>query len=129
MAPQRTVRQVERSLRILVVEDDYLVAEDLAQALTAAGVEVVGPVPSVEQAMRLIAEHGPRLDAAVLDVNLGRHTVFPVADRLTTEGVPFVFATGYDARIIPVSYRDIPRCEKPIAVEQLLQRVGSLLEG
>lgn len=108
-------RQTEelRGKRILVVEDDYIIAIDLALTLEECGAEVIGPAGSVADACELIASEG-RLDGAVLDINLGRERAFPIADELRARGVPFVFATGYDAWIIPDVYREVPRSEKPV---------------
>ena len=99
--------------RILVVEDEYLVAADLARSLQRHGAEVVGPAPNVQRAMALI-ERGGRIDGAVLDISLGGEMVYPVADALERANVPFVFATGYDAQSAPGWYAYAPRCEKPI---------------
>lgn len=102
-----------RGLRVFVAEDEYLVADDLRRELEAAGADVVGPAPSVDAALRLLAT-GPAIDVAILDVNLGGETVLPVADALRTRAVRMVFATGYDAWAMPPEYGDEPRCEKPI---------------
>jgi PAS domain S-box-containing protein len=83
-----------RGLRVLVAEDEALIATDAAEALRSLGCEVVGPAGTVEQAMAL-AEAAGRLDAAVLDVNLGGQPSFPLATLLAGLGVPVVFATGY----------------------------------
>ena len=69
-----------------------------------------------------------RLDAAVLDVNLRDQKVFPVADALSKAGVPFIFATGYDAHIIPDTYAEVPRSEKPVDVMQLARLLGRVIE-
>jgi CheY-like chemotaxis protein len=106
--------------RILVVEDEYMIASDLAQSLTDLGVAVVGPAGSVADAVALVAGD-PALDAAVLDVNLGTEKVFPVADALQARGVPFVFATGYDDRVLPPRYVDTPRFLKPVDTRVLAQ--------
>jgi CheY-like chemotaxis protein len=98
--------------RVLVVEDEYFIADDMARALERLGAEVVGPVPSREQALALIAAGG-RLDAAVLDLNLRGESVLPVADTLAERGVPFVFATGYDRAFIPAAFDRVRLCEKP----------------
>jgi CheY-like chemotaxis protein len=86
-----------RDKRVLVVEDEALVALLIEDGLLDQEAKVVGPASSVEQALRLIdgvmAEGG--LSAAVLDVNLNGEAVLPVADRLAALGVPFLFATGY----------------------------------
>jgi len=110
--------------RILVVEDEFFIADDLERELAAVGAEIVGPAATIDRAAALVDAGG--LDAAVLDVNLRGSTVYPIADRLTAAGVPFIFATGYDAGVIPAAYRHIPRCEKPVSpqlVAEALRRV------
>lgn len=81
--------------RVLIVEDEPLVALDVEETLRGLGCEVVGPTATLGEALRLLEEEAPRLDAAVLDVNLGGHAAFPVADALVRRGVPVLFATGY----------------------------------
>jgi ActR/RegA family two-component response regulator len=105
------------SKRVLVVEDDYLVAMDIARALERAGAEVIGPAPGVEAALDVLQRTVP--DGAILDINLGGEMAFPVADALAALGVPFIFATGYDAQVIPVRFTHVKRCEKPMASEQI----------
>lgn len=107
--------------RFLVVEDEYLIAADLAAFLEAQGIEVVGPAASVNEALALLESDGDRLDGAVLDINLQDDRVYPVADVLRSRGVPFVFTTGYDACAIPKSYADIPRCDKPVDEQRLIR--------
>lgn len=102
-----------RGRRLLVVEDEYIIAADLARTLEERGIDVVGPVGSVEEALELV-ETGDRLDGAILDVNLGGEKVYRVADALIARAVPFVFATGYDAFMTPQAYAGVPRCEKPV---------------
>ena len=104
-----------RNRRILVVEDEYLLAQDLARELEDLGAEVLGPVPSVEEALALLDAEAPP-DAAILDVNLGGEMVFPVAEALRERGVPFLFATGYDLWSLPQAYADVPCFEKPFDV-------------
>jgi CheY-like chemotaxis protein len=99
--------------RVLVVEDEYLLAKRMADQLATLGVETVGPASSLERALDLV-EHGGRLDGAVLDITVRGGTVFPVAEALRACGVPFVFATGYDERAIPDRYSDIASCQKPV---------------
>jgi CheY-like chemotaxis protein len=113
--------------RVLLVEDEYLIAETMEEWLRMAGAEVIGPVPSVAHALALIEGAAPRLDGAVLDVSLGRgETARPIADRLNELGVPFVFATG-DLRIIDDRvHRERPRLEKPIRRLQLLATLEAL---
>ncbi len=80
---------------MLVVEDEYVIADDIARTLGWLGAEVVGPVPDRDEALALLSS-GKRIDLAVLDINLHVEVVHPVADALQDRGVPFVFATGYD---------------------------------
>ena len=98
--------------RILVVEDDYFIAKSLVRDLRAIGAEVVGPAPSVTEALELVGA-GP-LDGAVLDINLRGEMAYPVADALVERRVPFVLSTGYSADALPTRYASVPRCEKPI---------------
>lgn len=114
------------SLRILVVEDEFFLAEDLARVLAGVGATVVGPAPRVADALHLI-ENEERLDAAILDVNLGGETVFPVAAKLESRGVPFVFATGYNERDLPARYAQITRLEKGLEDRQLVPEIVRLL--
>jgi CheY-like chemotaxis protein len=113
-----------RDLRVLVVEDDYMIATDLMEQLQDAGAEVIGPVASVKAAL-LVIESGEHLDGALLDVNLKGERVYPVADALIAKGVPFIFSTGYDERLVPADYRDIPRCEKPVDTAVLTHTLGA----
>jgi ActR/RegA family two-component response regulator len=108
-----------RGRRLLVVEDEYLIAAALERALEDRGAEVVGPAGSVEGALRLVEAEGDRLDGAVLDINLRDERVYPVADALAARGVPFVFLTGYDAQVIPDTYAGVPRSEKPVSTALL----------
>jgi CheY-like chemotaxis protein len=107
--------------QILVVEDEYLLAQDIAAALRRRGAAVLGPVATIQAAADLIARQ--RIDAAVLDVNLQGDLVYPVADALTERNVPYVFATGYDRAALPSRYSHIPLLQKPIEAT----RIASLL--
>jgi len=106
--------------RLLVVEDEFYLAEDLAKDLTARGATVIGPVPSVNDALDLI-EDTEHIDGAVLYLNLQGEQAYPVADALIERGVPFVFTTGYDASAIPSRYASVPRCEKPVDPKRVAQ--------
>jgi CheY-like chemotaxis protein len=98
--------------RVLVVEDEFFIADDLAHALHGLGAEVIGPVPGKQDALNLIATNG-RIDFAVLDLNLHGDTSYAVGDALAERGVPFVLATGYAREILPSRFRDRPYWEKP----------------
>jgi DNA-binding response OmpR family regulator len=114
--------------RILVVEDEYLIAMDVKDWLMAAGATVAGPVPSVDQALDLIKDEV--LTAAVLDVNLGHgDTVYAVAAELGALGVPYLFATG-DVRVSDANgYRDRPRLTKPYLEAELVRAMTELISG
>lgn len=115
-------------MRILVVEDEYLLADDLRDALTEAGAEVLGPVPSIDDAQALIVSE-PEIDAAVLDINLRGEMVFPVADALRARGVPFTFATGYDEWALPERFAGAPRVEKPLKGAKIMALLGPMLQA
>ena len=118
-------RQLE-GCRILVVEDEYLIADDLRLALIDAGADVLGPVPTVTAAQSVLAAES-RIDAALLDINLGGTMVFDLADALEARSVPFVFATGYDELAIPERFSAVPRLEKPVKARNVLATLGPLL--
>ena len=107
------------NLRLLLVEDDYFIATEFVDALEGKDVEVVGPYPSLAEALAALAAES-ELDAAVLDVNLQGEMAFPLADALTERGIRFVFVTGYDDTVIPQRFAHITRCEKPADPETVL---------
>ena len=112
--------------RILVVEDEYLIADDLAAELRRHGAEVVGPVASLPQAMDLAADPAP-IDVAILDINLREKQAYPLIDRLRARQVQVLIASGYDALAISERYRALPRCEKPASPQRVRQAVAELL--
>lgn len=112
------VNDLFKGRRVLVVEDDYLIATDMTFALEDRGAQVLGPAATVRDALDLIEHAGP-IDGAVVDVNLHGEWAFPIAHALNSLHVPFVFATGYDEDVIPESFRNVPRCEKPIDFGQI----------
>lgn len=113
--------------RVLVVEDEMLLALDLEEGLRDAGCEVVGPAGSLRSALRL-AENSD-IDAAILDVNLAGERVFPVALVLSERGIPFVFATAYASsdELYPQEVRDVPRLSKPYTVGQAVATLDSII--
>jgi DNA-binding response OmpR family regulator len=104
--------------RVLVVEDEMLLALDLEEGLREAGCEVVGPAGNLRMALALARSE--ILDAAILDVNLAGETVFPVAQILADSDVPFVFATAYAGadELYPVDVERAPRLSKPYTISQ-----------
>ena len=110
--------------RVLVAEDEYLLASKMVGALAKLGVETLGPVGTVRRALDLV-EHGGHLDGAVLDVKLRDGVVYPVAEALRARGVPFVFTTGYSEHAIPDRYKDVARYEKPFDPAQVVRALFS----
>ena len=100
-------------LRVLVVEDEALVAMLLEDMLADHGCVVAGAASRIGQALDLLADPSVVFDAAILDVNLGGEPIFPVAEALAARGFPFVFATGYGAGGLPESWRNRPTLQKP----------------
>jgi len=108
--------------RILVVEDQYAIALDLCESLDRQGASVIGPAPSVEDALNLLETTSPP-DFAVLDIKLRGGPVYPVADKLQELGVPYLFATACEADEIPPRYRLAPRFDKPIRLTSILEAI------
>lgn len=111
--------------RVLVVEDEYFIADDLARLLEQQGAEVVGPFSDVSEALALLKLDEP-IDAAVLDINLHGEMIFPVAETLRSRDIPFVFATGYASESLPAAFSDVPRVEKPFDFAGLVQALPTL---
>ena len=105
--------------RVLLVEDDYYIARAQTRALSYYGVQVVGPAATLDDALRLADDE--TLDGAVLDINLRGLSVYPVAELLRARGIPLVFVTGLDDPTIPSQLQGMPWCQKPVAVEKLVE--------
>jgi DNA-binding response OmpR family regulator len=113
-------------LRVLVVEDEVLIAMMLEEMLHEAGCVMVGPASRVEKAVE--AARAEPIDLALLDVNLAGEKVFPVADALARRGVPFVFLTGYGRSSLPAPYADRPALSKPFKLAALLSALTALVQ-
>jgi DNA-binding response OmpR family regulator len=119
------VRAALEGLRVLVVEDEFLVATLIEDMLTSAGCVVSGPIPRLAQA--LDAAHRGTFDAAVLDVNLAGDRIDPVADVLSQRNVPFVFVTGYTTGALPAVHAGRPHLCKPFKMADLLDKLSSVV--
>lgn len=107
-------------LKILIVEDNLLLAEVTKILLEDSGCQVVGPAGWLQRGLEMAQDK--TLDGAVLDINLHGEMSFPIAEALSARGVPFVFVTGYEDRsIVPLAYRSAPRLDKPVADERLIE--------
>jgi CheY-like chemotaxis protein len=114
--------------RVLVVEDEPLVALLMSDLLQEAGCVVLGPAYDVATALQLLEVHSP--DAAVLDINLGKNqTSAPIADKLEQTGVPFMFATGYGESALRKQDLSRPRIDKPFDKQRLWRMLGLCLES
>lgn len=111
--------------RVLVVEDEALVAMETESVVSRLGAAVLGPAATLEEAMRLAEGSAGRVDAAILDVSLGGTSVGPLADRLAARGVPFLFATGYGKA--PEGHADAPVLPKPCAQAEMAEALRRLL--
>lgn len=113
--------------RVLVVEDESLVAMLLETILEDMGCVPVGPASTVEQGLQMATEGDP-VDAALLDVNVAGRVVFPIAQALKDRGVPFVFSTGYGEGGLPDEWRGQPTLQKPFTEaavrDALMQAMG-----
>ena len=114
--------------RVLVVEDEFLLAMELEGLLSRSGCDVLGPAATVVQALAVVRDQEP--EVAVLDVNLKGERVTPVAAALYDRGVPFVVITGYSgAQLSEPELRQAPRLDKPISDRELCRAVTRALQA
>jgi CheY-like chemotaxis protein len=112
-------------LRILIVEDETMIAMLVEDMLAELGHATVGIAANIEEAAKLAAE--AVFDAALLDVNLSGKTVDPIANTLARRGIPFAFTTGIDQSGIPQAYRDRVTLQKPYVIEQLKEALARMM--
>ncbi|MBB6091679.1 DNA-binding response OmpR family regulator [Povalibacter uvarum] len=125
--PLAATQQALDSLKdrsVLLIEDEYLVAMDMSNSLERAGATVIGPVGSVEEALRLV-EEVPDIDIAIVDIRLQDADAFPVAEALEDRNIPFIFATGYDRNVVPQRFTHVPWCPKPLDLQILATALAS----
>ena len=113
--------------RVLVVEDEYYLADDLSRLLLDAGAEVVGPVGTLADAEDEVRKGA--FDCAVVDMNLRGDFAFTVAERLGAAGLPFVVATGYNRASLPDALKDVPRVEKPFSGRDIVEVLARIRQG
>lgn len=114
--------------RVLVVEDEFLVALGLEDNLRSLGYAVVGPFSSLAAARTAAAVE--RVDAAILDVNLAGEPVYPAAAILADRGIPFIFCSGYTGSVrVPQEFADVPRVAKPYTSRAIADALAELLAG
>lgn len=113
--------------RILIVEDEMMIAMFLEEALKELGCRVIGPVSKLSDAVRLAREEA--MDAAVPDVNIRGGQVFEAAELLIARGIPFVLASGYSDWILPEAMQGKPRLTKPFTMQELERKVRELRQN
>jgi DNA-binding NtrC family response regulator len=109
--------------RVLVVEDEYFIADDLVRALRAAGGQAVGPAGSLDHARTLLDQE--EIDAAILDINLHGEMAFPLISDVRERGLPCVVMSGYSPDSLPESVRQVPNLEKPVDYERVVQSLAA----
>jgi DNA-binding response OmpR family regulator len=114
--------------RILVVEDNFLLAEVVGDFLTECDMEVVGPACGLN--IGLVYAREAVLDGALIDINLNGRLCFPICDVLRERGIPFAFLTGYsDLALVPQRYRDVPLVAKPFEPMEMKTAIMAMLSG
>ena len=111
--------------RVLVLEDEFFIADDMARALRERGAEPVGPVSTIEQAEALVASE--RVDAAILDLNLRGQMASDFVRRLVRSELPCLIVSGYDENALPQAVRDVPRMEKPVSPASVVSTLAAQL--
>ena len=111
--------------RILIVEDEPLLAMDIAEQLEDAGASVIGPAGNASAALSLIEHY--RFDGALLDANLAGHPVGDIAASLKRKNIPFVFVSGYNRDSLPLSFDEVELLSKPYHASQLLAAVAKIV--
>lgn len=117
-----TISKRLAGLDVLLVEDDYYLADDTKRVLAAAGANVAGPYARVAESLSRVAEG--RVDCGVLDINLGEGPSFLTARALRRRDVPFVFVTGYGREVLPDDFSDVELLEKPVDARVLVDAVA-----
>ncbi len=112
-------------LKVLLIEDEVLVALVLEDTIEGLGHEIVATAGTVQHALDVVREK--HLDLAILDVNVGGQQVFPVADLLSERGIPFCFVTGYGKRGLKEPYQDCPVLMKPFTEGQLAEMISRIV--
>ena len=112
---------------ILIVEDEYFIAADLARALEAEEATILGPFCDLAPALASARDN--HIDVALLDVNLHGEHCYPVAELLEDRTVPFLFVTGYDRAALPERFRSAPSLTKPFTTDAVLREIGRLADN
>jgi DNA-binding response OmpR family regulator len=118
MAPRKQPGRLPAGLRVLLVEDEFMVALLLETDLTEIGCEIIGPIGRVDRALEIARREA--VDVAILDININGNEVYPVAEALAARGIPFVFVSGYGRRGLRAPWGDRPTLQKPFRIGDLV---------
>ena len=121
MAPATSIK----GARVLIVEDEYMIADDLARAMREAGGEPVGPVSTLEQAEEILGQ--AHVDAAIFDLDLRGKMAFDLIEKLVTPGLPCLIVSGYGDDVLPETLDGISRLEKPVNPKTVIEKLDSEL--
>lgn len=111
--------------RVLVVEDEAMISMLIEDMVLDSGYEIVGPAARLDHALTLALQ--AQIDVGLLDINVDGSVVFPVADVLRFRGIPFIFASGYDFRILPERFNGTPTLTKPFSYQDFTDTLRSTL--
>ncbi len=111
---------------VLVVEDEYYLAIELAEQIERSGGSVIGPYATAEEGTASLEDELPA--CALIDINTGDGPSFALADALVQKGIPFVFMTGYDAEVIPARFSQFACVQKPSDSHTAMQALANLLQ-
>lgn len=117
-----------RGLRVVVIEDEALVSLLMEDILEDLGCDVLAVASRVDEGLRVVAERGGEIDAALLDVNLAGEPAYPVAQALAEAKIPFGFATGYGASL-PSPWSESPTVQKPYVIADIRALLLTLIEA
>lgn len=120
--PMPPPQQLLRGRRILIVEDNWMIAEEVAATIRDAGGDVLGPYPTMIDALESLTELNA-IDGAVLDIGLGEDVSYPLAEALMITRVPFLFLTGVERHKLPERFRQVAHMLKPFSPGLLVQRL------
>jgi len=114
--------------RVLIIEDEYFLADDIVRALTALGARIVGPYGDLDEATDVV-DRDVAIDAAIVDINLKDEMAFPLARVLRSRKVPLVFTSGYDKISIDSEFQDVRLWSKPLDIKALANELTSMIKG
>jgi CheY-like chemotaxis protein len=117
----------ERRMRVLIVDDEPIIAMDMEMLILEAGYEIAGIVGKIEKALSFV--EGDDFDVAILDANLGGTNSAPVANALSARGMPFVVVSGYEADQQHAALRAAPCLQKPVSSSQLIETLKRVVEA